>query len=73
MRSAHRFFQILKGQVGVELGAGDLRMSQDGLDVPKSLRVNKRSKYLLLYAFSATVEGWIERVLSQLSGISTAC
>ncbi len=35
MRSAHRFFQILQRQVGVELGAGDLCMSQDGLDVSK--------------------------------------
>ena len=35
MRSAHRFLQILQGQVGVELGAGDLGMPQDGLDVPQ--------------------------------------
>ncbi len=34
MRSAHRFLQILQGQVGVEFGASDLGIPQDGLDVP---------------------------------------
>lgn len=31
----------------------------------KDPRVNKRSKYLLLCAFSATLGGWFERVPSQ--------
>ena len=35
MRPSYRLLQILQGQVGVELGAGDLRMLQDGLDVSK--------------------------------------
>jgi len=39
----------------------------------KGLRVNNCSKYLLLCAFSATVEGWFEQVPSQQSGASTAC
>jgi len=31
-------------------------------DKSKNPRVNNRSKYLLLCAFSATLEGWFERV-----------
>jgi hypothetical protein len=35
VRSAYHLLQVLQGQVGVELGAGDLGMPQDGLDVPQ--------------------------------------
>jgi hypothetical protein len=33
VRAPHHFLQVLKGHVRGELGAGDLRVAQDGLDV----------------------------------------
>ena len=35
MRPSHHFLQVLQGDVSVELGAGDPRVAQDGLDVPE--------------------------------------